>query len=1173
MFLKSFHRASAQNNQRNNNNNNTNNNNANNNGNNTNNINTSNNNIPTSPSSNWKKAEEVEGPLDPLVFTEYDPVQIQMDGIKVFGTPLKDLLEHDKKILGHLEVPLFFREAVKHIINKGLSVEGIFKHAGTGPEVQEYRERVDRGDFDFSGVQDIYTVGNLIKAFIRELPEPLLGIKTFTKWIAIPDIEDEQTLDRQLNQLLSDLPTVNQHVLGELMFLLFLVDNHYDQNRINADELSVIFGKDLLWKGDRYQMDFTVVTKINDLIRILIIDYEHFFEAEEDERSSEHPDINALARFKKKITIGEKSIICLEESTNRRFIWSGDSQGTIRIWSADEMRSILQVETNNGGFFEIKSVGKDMWCASSKNLEVRDERGNLKKTDSSITFSVCPIRDSKELWACVEGKIKIWDISKMTVIKEIPFPPGAMYCKLKQVGDNVWGAFSHRESVIRVWNIKNRQLIREINGHTRKVNSIIEVGKDRVWTGSEDRTIKVWNPKTFELIKTLRRHKEKIYDLIYTGTHVWSGSWDKSIVIWDADSLEPVIQFSDFQTDAVSCFLLHYNHNLQSWAVWSSSYDKSINVFVLPECTLDEPKPTDDIGHTGMDQSMAAGLNDEGDDFMRTSMGLPRTKTLLISTGRRKALGTTRGHGWGISTAGTGAGATGSDAHTADGNMSQWEISMDDIKDKGKTLGTGSFGTVYKAKLNHKEVAVKQLFAQKMDQKTLDEFKKEVSIMSTLRHPNILLFMGACCEPGSLLIVTEVMPMGSVHDILRDKSIALTFRRKMLFAKDAALGVNWLHRFEPQFLHLDLKAANLLVDQKWTVKVADFGLSVVKPKDHNNPEKKIKHGPIGTPLWMAPEVLMNKEYDEKADVYSFGIVMFEILTGTDPWEDIASLVDLVDAVVSEKRRPPLPQDIPTTLKNLIHSLWHPDPNSRPSFRDIAPAFDEVIVDGLLRDPAARQLWRSNFLGKDKISFLAFVQALVHEVNRNCKDDRQGLAVPKTLEEADKELKLRCLQKVLGKKEDREEREVKIEAFSELLKWYGPLDENILNRIQAEMEQPYFWGDISTIEAQARLAKQKKGTFLVRYSTTTPGAYAVSVRVQGEGPNGVTHYRLQRLGDRVYVVHGRPANEKYESLHQLIKANAKAFGATNPCEGSEYYAVIYQHTHNVESSGYGQGWED
>ena len=908
-------------------------------------------------------------------------------------------------------------------------------------------------------------------------------------------------------------------------------------SRINADELCVIFGKDLLWKNDRDQMDFKIVTQINDLIRILILDYETFFETEEADRCSEANEIAELARFKRKNLSHIKSINCLEESTNRKVIWSGDSNGAIRIWTADEMKLVNSIETSNSRILAIKAIGKDMWCASEKSLEVRDERGNLKLTDSSPTFSLTHIKDTRELWASCEGKIKIWDISKMTVVKELLFPPGARYCTcLKQIGDNVWSAFSDKTGVIRVWSTKTKQIIKEITGHLRKTNDIVEAAKDTVWTCSDDKTIIVWNGKTFEPIKTLRRHKGNVYALMFTGVHVWSGSWDKSIIVWDAKKLVPIVQFSDYQTDAVSVFLPHYNHIQESWAVWAGNYDHSLNIWEMPACELDVPEESKDITPPSFVDSQAISVlaaSRSGGGLMLNSRRrvstLHNTSTILASM--------------------TGGGdSSGGDAAA----LLKWEISMEDIKDKGATLGTGSFGTVYKAKLFGKEVAVKQLFAQKMDEKTLEEFKKEVSIMSTLRHPHILLFMGACCQTGNLLIVTEVMPLGSVHDIIRDKNIALPFRRKMLFAKDAAMGVNWLHCFTPQFLHLDLKAANLLVDHKWTVKVADFGLSVVKKKEHT--DKKQKHGPIGTPLWMAPEVLMNKEYDEKADVYSFGIVMFEILTGTDPWEDIQSLVDLVDAVCIEKRRPPLPQDIPTSLKTLIHSLWHPEPSERPKFKDIVPSFDEVIIDGLLRETAARQFWRTHFLGRDKILWAEFVKALCTEIRVQHSS------------KIDDDLRFKCMKSILGKKEDRNEGIVTIEAFSALLKWFGPLQDEMLERIVTLLKQPYFFGDISAKDAEAMLAKQKKGTFLLRFSTREPGSYAVSAST-GQSSVPVTHYRIQRLGDRAYIVHGRPQNEKKDSIDSLLKANAKQFDLKNPATGSPYFAIIYGHQNNVQTVGY------
>jgi serine/threonine protein kinase len=96
-----------------------------------------------------------------------------------------------------------------------------------------------------------------------------------------------------------------------------------------------------------------------------------------------------------------------------------------------------------------------------------------------------------------------------------------------------------------------------------------------------------------------------------------------------------------------------------------------------------------------------------------------------------------------------------------------------------------------------------------------------------LRHPNIVLFMGACTEPGNFAIVTELLPGGSLHDLLHNPKVAISLLQKVKMLKDIALGMNWLHCSKPAIIHRDLKPTNVLVDEHWNMKICDFGLSAI----------------------------------------------------------------------------------------------------------------------------------------------------------------------------------------------------------------------------------------------------------------------------------------------------------------------------------------------------------
>lgn len=241
----------------------------------------------------------------------------------------------------------------------------------------------------------------------------------------------------------------------------------------------------------------------------------------------------------------------------------------------------------------------------------------------------------------------------------------------------------------------------------------------------------------------------------------------------------------------------------------------------------------------------------------------------------------------------------------------------------------GSCGTVYHGLWYGSDVAIKVFTEQEYSKELLQSFQEEVAIMRKLRHPNILLFMGAVASSGRLCIVSEFLPRGSLFRLLQRKTPGMDWRRRARMALDIARGMNYLHHSHPPVIHRDLKSSNLLVDKNWTVKVADFGLSRLK----TNTFLTSKSGK-GTPQWMAPEVLRNEYSNEKSDVYSFGVILWELATEQIPWIGLNSM-QVVGAVGFMNQLLQIPEGLNPQWTSMIESCWHSDPNCRPSFQDLA----------------------------------------------------------------------------------------------------------------------------------------------------------------------------------------------------------------------------------------------
>ncbi|KAL4616350.1 hypothetical protein ACB092_07G193300 [Castanea dentata] len=263
-----------------------------------------------------------------------------------------------------------------------------------------------------------------------------------------------------------------------------------------------------------------------------------------------------------------------------------------------------------------------------------------------------------------------------------------------------------------------------------------------------------------------------------------------------------------------------------------------------------------------------------------------------------------------------------------------WEIDPNHLT-FGNKIASGSYGDLYKGTYCSQEVAIKVLKPERVNSDMQREFAQEVFIMRKVRHKNVVQFIGACTKPPSLCIITEYMSGGSVYDFLHKQKGVFKLPSLIRVAIDVSKGMDYLHK--NNIIHRDLKAANLLMDENEVVKVADFGVARVKT------QSGVMTAETGTYRWMAPEVIEHKPYDHKADVFSFAIVLWELLTGKLPYEYLTPLQAAV-GVVQKGLRPIIPKHTHPKLAELLEKCWQQDPALRPDFSEIIEILQQTAKE-------------------------------------------------------------------------------------------------------------------------------------------------------------------------------------------------------------------------------------
>ena len=197
-------------------------------------------------------------------------------------------------------------------------------------------------------------------------------------------------------------------------------------------------------------------------------------------------------------------------------------------------------------------------------------------------------------------------------------------------------------------------------------------------------------------------------------------------------------------------------------------------------------------------------------------------------------------------------------------------------------IGEGGFGSVYKGVLSDNTLVAVKKFKGVDKAQMNDEFQKEIGIVSQVNHKNVVKLLGLCLETKVPLLVYELISNGTLFKHIHDKGsqILASWSNRLRIASEIALALNYLHSLaDPPIIHGDVKSVNILLDNKYTAKIADFGASVlISPGQTNILAEKIQ----GTLGYLDPEYLMTGILTVQSDVYSFGVVLVELLTGEKP---------------------------------------------------------------------------------------------------------------------------------------------------------------------------------------------------------------------------------------------------------------------------------------------------
>jgi len=471
------------------------------------------------------------------------------------------------------------------------------------------------------------------------------------------------------------------------------------------------------------------------------------------------------------------------------------------------------------------------------------------------------------------------------------------------------------------------------------------------------------------------------------------------------------------------------------------------------------------------------------------------------------------------------------------------------------------FGDVWVADCLGSKVAVKIFKGELVHEKLINE----ITIQRSSAANNVVQYFGTCVAPEEKFcaIIMELMD-GDLQTLLfSNKKEEQSLYKRIKFALDAAIGLNWLHSREPAILHMDIKLANLMYKRTAdypdkVVKIGDFGLSLVRRR-----EESMEGDGRGTLLTMAPEVMTGEHFDTKADVYSFAIVLWQIISlEADPFPTLDN--ESYKKAILSGVRPDIPSCCSPLFTELLKRCWHPRPEKRPSFAVIMEVLEQCLIEIAIPTPSAASFWWDSGF-EFAIKWEVFVGAYLAEFKLPTIDYaidmiRTSVEPEKKKAYEDYMVSLQCMNAILVNHEPgtvKLDKEINIEWFGYVSQWFA-FNKDFHYKIWRTLDNDWFYGNIGSNAGVNLVFGKKKGAFIVRFSMNKPGAFCVVVSVdENRAPS---QYRVARTTRKdyegpVWFLEADPTKE-FSSIRRLVQHLQQLYPSWHAPPGHTYF---YEYT--------------